>query len=336
MIFKAKKLIYPAMKIIIPAAGEGTRLRPHTYTRTKVLLNVAGKPILSHILDPLVQLKPSKVVFIVGSNGEKIAHFVREQYKFKVSFIKQDKPLGLGYAVSLAKNEFGKEPLLIILGDTIVEKELFGRLERRYDWLGVKEVEDPERFGIAEVKGGLVRKLVEKPQHSQGNLALVGLYYIKSTDIFKAGLDEILHRRVQTKGEYQLTDALQLMIDRGVKFRTMRVKEWYDCGKVETLLETNRKLLEKDSPKPPRFDGSLVLPPVYIDKTAEIKSSIVGPYVTVLEKALIHNSIVKNSILSEGCRVQDAVLENSLIGQQARVHGKVKSVNLGDSSEIGV
>ncbi len=324
------------MKIIIPAAGEGTRLRPHTYTRTKVLLNVAGKPILAHILDPLVRLKPTKVVFIVGTNGEKIAHFVREHYRFKTGFIKQDKPLGLGYAVSLAKKEFGREPLLIILGDTIVEPEFFRRMARKTDWLGVKVVNDPRRFGIAETKQGMVKKLVEKPEHPQGNLALVGLYYIKSVDIFRASLEEIIHRGVQTRGEYQLTDALQLMINKGVKFRPVRVKEWYDCGKVETLLETNRKLLEKNSTRIPKLRDALLVPPVHLAKSAEIKNSIVGPYVTVLDKALIHNSIVKNSILAEGCRIEDAVLENSLIGQNARVHGKVKSINLGDSSEIGV
>jgi glucose-1-phosphate thymidylyltransferase len=336
LIFEPEKLNYPAMKIIIPAAGEGTRLRPHTYTQTKVLLNVAGKPILGHILDPLVRLKPSKVVFIVSSNGEKIADFVRRNYRFKAHFVRQDKPLGLGYAVSLAKSEFDREPVLIILGDTIVEPELFKKMENRFDWLGVKEVEDPHRFGIAEVKNGIVKKLVEKPESPKGNLALVGLYHIKSVDIFRACLEEILHRGVQTKGEFQLTDALQLMIDRGVKFRTVRVKEWYDCGKIETLLETNKRLLEKKRQRAPHFVDSLVLPPVYVAKSAEIRGSIVGPNVTVLEEAMIHNSIVKNSILSEGCRVQNAILENSLIGQNARVHGKVKSINLGDSSEIGV
>jgi glucose-1-phosphate thymidylyltransferase len=324
------------MKIIIPAAGEGTRLRPHTYTRTKVLLIVAGKPILAHILDPLIQLKPSKVVFIVGTNGEEIAHFVRAHYNFKTSFIKQDKPQGLGYAISLAKREYGQEPLLIILGDTIVEPEFFRQMKRGADWLGVKAVNDPHRFGIAETRKGVVRKLVEKPERPKSNLALVGLYYIKSVATFRACLEEIILRGVQTKGEYQLTDALQLMIERKVKFKPVRVKEWYDCGKVETLLETNRKLLEKNSSRILRMRDALLVPPVHLAKSAEIKNSIVGPYVTVLDKALIHNSIVKNSILAEGCRIEDAVLENSLIGQNARVHGKVKSINLGDSSEIGV
>lgn len=324
------------MKIIIPAAGEGTRLRPHTYTQTKVLLNVAGKPILGHILDPLVQLKPSKVIFIVSSNGEKITDFVRRNYRFKAHFVSQDKPLGLGYAVSLAKSEFNREPVLIILGDTIVEPELFKKMENRFDWLGVKEVEDPHRFGIAEVKNGVVKGLVEKPEHPKGNLALVGLYYIKSTAVFRECLSQVLREKIMTRGEYQLTDALQLMISRGVKFRTVKVKQWYDCGKVETLLETNRKLLQKNTNSVPRFSDSLAVPPVYVAKSAEIKSSIIGPFVTVLERAVVQNSIVKDSILSEGCKVQDAVLENSLIGQNARVHGKVKSINLGDSSEIGV
>lgn len=324
------------MKIIIPAAGAGTRLRPHTNSQPKVLLNVAGQPMLAHILDPLMPLRPSRVIFIVGYLGEKIASYVRKNYPFRPVFIDQKRPQGLGHAIYLAREEIKDEPVLIVLGDTIVEASLFKKLDRKNDWLGVKMVKDPHRFGIAETKNGFVRKLIEKPEHPKGNLALVGLYYIKSTRIFRECLKQIVQNKIKTRGEYQLTDALQMMIERGVKFKTVEVKEWYDCGKVETLLETNRKLLEKNGSHYPRLKSALVFPPAYIARPVDIKWSIIGPNVTVLKKAKVHNSVVRNSILAEGCSVQNAVLENSVIGQKARVHGKVKSINLGDWQESGV
>jgi len=324
------------MKIIIPAAGEGTRLRPHTHTQPKVLLNVAGKPILGHILDPLVRLKPTKVIFIVSSHIEKIAEFVRRNYSFKASFVRQNNPQGLGHAVYMAKSEIGDEPILIILGDTIVNQDLFRKLQTKSDWLGVKPVKDPQRFGIAEVRNGIVKRLVEKPEHPKGNLALIGLYFIRSTEIFRECLEKVIRGKITTRGEFQLTDALQLMIEKGVKFRTVQVKEWYDCGKVETLLETNKKLLEQNANSVPKLRTSLVIPPAYVSKSAKIESSILGPNVTVLEKVEIANSVVKNSILSEGCRIHNAILENSIIGRNARVSGKIKNLNLGELSETGV
>jgi glucose-1-phosphate thymidylyltransferase len=336
LIFQAEKVSYLAMKIVIPAAGEGTRLRPHTHTQPKVLLNVAGKPILGHILDPLVRLKPSKVIFIVSAHSEKIAEFVRRNYSFKVSFVRQDNPQGLGHAVYMARSEIGDEPVLIILGDTIVNQDLFKKMQTKHDWLGVKPVKDPQRFGIAEVTNGIVRRLVEKPEHPKGNLALIGLYFIHSTEIFHDCLEEVIRGKITTGGEFQLTDVLQLMIEKGIKFRTVEVKEWYDCGKVEALLETNQKLLELNRNKVPRLRTSLVIPPAYVSRSAKIESSILGPNVTVLEKAEISNSVVKNSILSEGCWIHNAILENSIIGRNARVTGKIKNLNVGDLSEIGV
>ncbi|OGC77164.1 MAG: hypothetical protein A2Z27_00535 [candidate division Zixibacteria bacterium RBG_16_50_21] len=324
------------MKIIIPAAGEGTRLRPHTHTQSKVLLNVAGKPILGHILDPLAKLKPSKIIFIVSSHSEKVAEFVRRNYSFKASFVRQNNPQGLGHAVYMAKSEIREEPVLIILGDTIVNQDLFKRMQTKHDWLGVKPVKDPQRFGIAEVKNGIVRKLVEKPEFPKGNLALIGLYFIRSTGIFRECLEKVIKGKITTRGEFQLTDVLQLMIEKGTKFRTVEVKEWYDCGKVETLLETNRRLLELNANSVPRLRTSLVIPPAYVSRSARIESSILGPNVTVLERAEITNSVVKNSILSQGCWIHNAVLENSIIGRNARVTGRIKNLNLGELSETGV
>ncbi|MCI0531392.1 MAG: nucleotidyl transferase, partial [candidate division Zixibacteria bacterium] len=200
--------------------------------------------------------------------------------------------------------------------------------------LGVKEVKDPERFGIAEVENGFVKKLVEKPKEPKGNLALVGLYYIKSTQIFRECLDEIVQKKITTQGEYQLTDALQLMIERGIKFKTFPVEGWYDCGKKGTLLETNRILLEKLRYAPPRLTSTEIIQPVYIASTARITESVIGPNVTITERTAVDNSKIKNSILWEGCRVKNAALHDSLIGQNAVYRGSSKfdesqSLNLG-------
>jgi glucose-1-phosphate thymidylyltransferase len=322
------------VKIIIPVAGAGTRLRPHTYTQPKPLLNVAGKPILAHILDSVIPLKPSKVILIVSHQGEKIAGFVRKNYDIKFSLVHQAELLGLGHAIYLTRTEFDQEPILIILGDTIIESNLLKNLKGRFNLLGVKPVKDPQRFGIAEVKAGLVTNLVEKPERPKGNLALVGLYYIRSTGILRETLDRIVRQKVTTKGEIQLTDALQRMIKQGVKFKTFNIQGWYDCGKTETLLETNQRLLEKSGGSVRTHKKALIIPPVYLAPSAQIANSVIGPYATVLDRVRITNSIIKNSILSKGCCVQDAILENSLIGQYAKVNGRAKSINLGDSAEI--
>ena len=312
----------------------GTRLRPHTNVQPKALLNVAGKPILEHILDTVIPLNPSLTVFVVGFLGEQIEEYIRRSYRLPSSFIYQKELLGLGHAIYQARDEIDREEILIILGDTIVEANLLQNLKGDFDLLGVKEVNDPERFGIAEVENGSVKKLVEKPRAPKGNLALVGLYYIKSTRIFRQCLDEIVQKKITTQGEYQLTDALQLMIERGVKFKTFPVEGWYDCGKKETLLETNRTLLKKLRYAPPKLDSTEIIQPVYIASTARITESVIGPNVTITERSEVDNSKIKNSILWEGCRVKNAALHDSLIGQKAVYRGSSKfeesqSLNLG-------
>ncbi len=254
------------MKIIIPAAGVGIRLRPHTYSEPKALLNVAGKPILGHILDNLLPLKPTEVIFVIGFLGHKIIDFVKKNYKFKTNFVKQKQLLGLGHAIYLTRNFIGQEPVLIILGDTIIDSDLRFIRKSQYNLLGTCEVEDPRRFGIAEVQNGWVKKLTEKPKRPKGNLALVGVYYIKDTDLFRQCLNQIVEAGKKTKGEYQLTDILQKMIEKKAKFKTFQVQGWYDCGKIETLLETNRHLLMRNrfTPSHKNFRGSLILPPVFI------------------------------------------------------------------------
>lgn len=322
------------MKVIIPVAGIGKRLRPHTYSVPKALLHVAGKPMLAHILDIVRKLKPSEVILIVGFLGEQIVDYVRSSYKFKCTFIEQRELKGLGYAVNMASPQMDEdEPVLIILGDTIFDADLLPVIKGRHDALGVKRVADPRRFGIVEMKGRFVKRLIEKPAKPTSRLAVVGVYYIRSTGLLKESLREIISNDIVTKDEYQLTDALQLMIDRGAKFRTFNIKGWYDCGKPETLLETNRRLLAK-AKRVRRLAGSTVIPPAFVSKTARVKSCTLGPNVSVADGAVLRGSTIRNTIIGRGAVVENSTLDWSLIGNGARIKGATGSLNVGDSSEI--
>src|SRR5438093_1082376 len=232
---------------IIPAAGVGTRLRPHTHTQPKVLLHVAGKPMLGHILDELPALGVQKIVLIVGYMGERVVEYVRAAYPaLEVETVEQPERLGLGHAVSLAAPHVDDQPLLIILGDTLFEADLPAVIRGGTSSIGVQSVDDPRRFGIVELdRDGRIRRMVEKPEHPASNLAITGVYYFRRGGPLFAALRELQEKNVRTRGEFQLTDAMQLLVSRGETITTFPIQGWYDCGKTETLLETNRVLLDK-------------------------------------------------------------------------------------------
>ncbi len=322
------------MRAIVPVAGVGSRLRPHTFMLPKVLLNVAGKPILGHILDKIIGEGIQEATIIVGHMGDKIRQYVDTSYtSLKVDYVDQEDRLGLGHALYLARKTMSADPVLIILGDTIFDVDLTPVLRGERSALGVKSVDDPRRFGVAETRDGLITRVVEKPEHPVSRLAIVGLYYIKNTSLLVSCLEEVVARDIRTKGEYQLTDALQLMLDRGEKMGTFMVDGWYDCGKPETLLSTNRALLEKKSTSR-AVDGVVVNPPVYIAATAKLCNCIVGPYTTVGDHASISESVIRNSIIGEDAQVQKALLDNSIVGNGSVVKGGYKRINVGGSSEI--
>jgi glucose-1-phosphate thymidylyltransferase len=323
------------LKAIIPAAGIGTRLRPHTHTAPKALLHVAGKPILGHILDEVRAFGIRDVVIIVGFMGDKIVEYVKNNYPaLKATFVTQEELQGLGWAIYLTREYFLNEPILIILGDTIFETDLNKVISGQYDAIGTKTVEDPRRFGIAETDGEFVTALVEKPEQPTSNQALVGIYYIKSTEIFKRCLEELVDKKIKTRGEFQLTDALALMLKNGCKITTFNVEGWFDCGKPDALLATNRYLLSQIKSLDVR-EGNVIIPPVFISPSAILENSVVGPYVSVGDESKIIRSIVKDSIISEGAEVIDSMLESSLVGNHSFLLGHYQKVNLGDSSEIG-
>jgi len=322
------------MRAIIPVAGMGTRLRPHTFTVPKVLLNVAGRPILGHILDKILGEGITSATVVVGHMSDKIREFIASTYpSLKVDFVQQDDPMGLGHAIYLSRQYLKNEPILIILGDTIFDVDLKPILRGSESAIGVKRVEDPRRFGVAETDNGHITRLVEKPEKPTSNLALVGLYYLRNGQTLAGCLEEMVSADIRTRGEYQLTDALQMMLSRGERMRTFEVEGWYDCGKPETLLATNRALLEKRS-CPRVIENVVIQEPVCIAPTAELSGCIVGPHTTVGEHAEIRDSVVRNSIVGDHAQVHRAILENSIIGNSAVVKGTSKRLNVGDSSEI--
>lgn len=323
------------MRAVIPVAGVGTRLRPHTYSLPKVLLNVAGKPILGHILDALLEQGVNKATIITGYMGKLVEEYVKERYSsMQFDFVVQEQRLGLGHAIWIGKNSYDDEPLMIILGDTIFDVDLSLALKSGTNSIGVKAVEDPRRFGVV-VKDSTnkISKLIEKPEEPISKLAIVGLYHIQDTALLTNSLDELISNGIKTRGEYQLTDALQLMIEKGANFTTFPVDGWYDCGKPETLLSTNRFLLDQ-KPTFRKLNDSIIIPPVFISDSAIIERSVIGPYASVADGAVVKDSILRNSIVSFNAKVVSSLLEESIIGNDADVKGHFNKLNVGDSSQI--
>lgn len=322
------------LRAVIPAAGFGTRLKPHTFSLPKVLLNVGSKPILGHIIDKLLEEKISKATFVIGYLGEKIVEYVRKHYpELKADFVEQKEMLGLGHAIFLTTPTFDDEEIFIILGDTVFDVNLAEVFKNKTTSLGVKEVDNPGRFGVAVCDKGKIIKLIEKPEDPVSKLALVGLYYVNNSKVLQQCLEELLKSNIRTQNEFQLTDAFQLMIDKGETITTFPVEGWYDCGKPETLLSTNKFLLSKSGTNRIQ-EGIVINDPVYISEKATIKNSVIGPYTTIASNCVVSNSIIVNSIISPGAVVDKAMLESSIIGSDAVIKGNYKKLNTGDSSEI--
>jgi len=330
------------MRAIIPVAGIGSRLKPHTQTQPKSLIPVAGKPILGHIVDNLVNAGVNDFVFIIGYLGDRIEQYLTEHYTdCKMSFVMQTVGRGIGHAIWLAREEVDPtEPVLIVLGDTIFEADLKTVVETNVSSLGVKKVDDPRLFGVAELNNdGHISKLIEKPKIPHSNLALVGLYYIKETAMLFECLEYHIQNDIRTNNEFHLTDALQCMIEKGANMRTFGVSTWFDCGKKEVILQTNRNLLKRLEIKDFSYLtklGNIIVPPVHISPTAKIENSIIGPDVSIGDGAYITRSIVKNSIIGMNASLQNAIIENSLIGSDSSLVGAVQSLNIGDSAEINL
>jgi glucose-1-phosphate thymidylyltransferase len=323
------------MKVIIPLAGKGTRLRPLTHTRPKPLIPVAGKAVLGHILDRLSSLDISEVIFIVGDMWDQIKHYVDNNYLFNTRYIEQKELLGDGFAINLA-SEFIDEDVLIVFVDTIFETDLKiieNTKEEGIIW--VKKVDDPERFGVVVLDDkGYISKIVEKPEKFVSDLAVIGLYYFKDYKKMLEALKHVIYGKITSKGEYRLADTMQVMIEKGSKLKAVNVDEWLDCGKPETLFSTNRFLLDHGYSKSIKTVNSVIVPPVHIADNVKISNSIVGPYVSIAEGSEIKNAIITNCIISENSLVEDVVLSESIIGKDAVVKDFFKKLNVGDHSEV--
>jgi len=330
------------MKAILPVAGIGSRLKPHTLNRPKALLPLVGKPILGYIIDRLISVGVDEIIFIVGYLGQEIIDYVATNYADKVSvkFVWQEETLGLGHAVYMGKEFIGSEDdLLVILGDTIIDANLKTMINKSSNGLGVKTIEDPRRFGVAVTNNrGDITKVVEKPKEFVSNLALVGLYYFTSGLQLMDSMEKVIEKNIKVKNEYQLTSALELMIENGSVFKTIPVDAWYDCGDLPTLIDTNNYLLNKLNSQT-IFDSennNIFIEPYFLGKDCKISNSIIGPHTSVADSSEIFNSIIKNSIIGESVSVEDLILENSVIGSNSDVTGFKLNVSLSDNSEFRI
>jgi glucose-1-phosphate thymidylyltransferase len=328
------------MKVIIPLAGFGTRLRPHTYTKPKPLINVAGKPVLGHLLDKLTGLDIEEYIFIVGHLGEQVEEYVNKEYKLPATFVQQEELLGQAHAIWLAREHLDEGPVFILFVDTLFEADLNKLSSTDADAvIFVKEVEDPRRFGVVKLNDqGYITSFVEKPSTMDNKLAVIGLYYFKNGSALIEAIKELMDRKIMTKNEYFLADAMHIMVQGGMKFRIEPVSVWLDCGTPETVLETNRYLLEHGHDNSARFNGNsglIIIPPVNIAPSAKVSHSVIGPHVTIAADCRIENTIVSDSIIDQGSACKDTVMTQSLIGRNARVEGRARMMNVGDSSAVG-
>jgi glucose-1-phosphate thymidylyltransferase len=326
------------MKIIIPLAGLGTRLRPHTYSKPKPLVNVAGKPVLAHILDELNVLDIEEIIFIVGYLGDQIEKYVSKNYpQYKARYLVQAEMLGQAHAINLAR-EYINDDVLVIFADTIFKTDLIRLKTLATDGvIYAKEVDDPARFGVAVLyENGIITKLVEKPKSYISNLAVVGIYYFKDGPGLFRAIDEQMRQNIQLGGEYFLADAISIMINQGAKFNAFTLEVWEDCGKIDALLLTNRYLLGQlgNGLNNGRYPDSVIVPPVYIAPDARIERSVVGPYVSIASGAEVSESILRDCIINEKAQVKASTLSDSVVGSNATVVGTFHRLNVGDNSEI--
>jgi len=324
--------------VIIPAAGYGTRLRPQTWSKPKPLVSVAGKPILGHVLDSVVTLDPESVVFITGYLGGQIEDYVNANYDFPAEFVTQKEMRGQADAISLARS-YVEGPVLIVFADTIFSTDLTRLNDSDADGvIYVKEVEDPQSFGIVEMRDNYLHRIVEKPANPPTNLAVTGIYYFRDSARLFAAIDAIMDAEMQTKGEYYLTDAIQVMIDDGARIEAAEMDLWLDCGRPETLLETNRILLERmdSGVRAAEILGSVIVSPVVIDPSAHIENAVIGPYVSIGKNVHITNAILRNVIVNHESEVRDVMLTDSIVGDGAIVTGGFNRINVGDNSEVNL
>lgn len=332
------------MKAIIPAAGRGTRLFPHTHTKPKAMVRLAGRPILGHILASVADTRIQEVVVVVGGPmQDQIVDYADRAFgdRFTFTFVEQEDPEGLGHSIYQAERVARGDEALIALGDMLFENgyrtflEANGALSGADGSIGVKQVDEPGHYGVVKLDGDRIVRLVEKPEDPPSDLAISGVYVVDDTDSLFDALTHIVENDLRGAGdEYQLTDALQRMIDEGADLRTFGVEDWYDCGRPETLLEANRVLLSNIETETGAPTDTVVIPPVDFGEGVDLAASVVGPNVSVDDDATIEDSIVRDSIVGRNSTLEGVNLEGSIVGDNAEVHGEANHLNVGDNSRI--
>lgn len=334
------------MKAVIPAAGQGTRLYPQTHTKPKAMVRIAGKPILGHILSNLAETRIDEVVLVVGGPmQDQIVDYAEESFgeTFTFFFVEQESAEGLGHSIYQTEDIVRGEPTLVALGDMLFENgyetflDAHDSLDAPDASIGVKTVDEPQHYGVAELAdGSRVERLVEKPDDPQSNYAISGVYIVENTDFLFDTLDHLVENDIRGAGdEYQLTDALQGMLESDARIDIFEVEDWYDCGRPETLLEANRVLLAKnETNSADSLDNAVVIPPVDFGENVTVKEGIVGPNVSVDDNAQITDSIVRNSIVGENATLESVNLEGSIVGDGATVKSEANHLNVGDNSHI--
>lgn len=325
------------MDVILPVAGFGTRLRPHTWSKPKPLVTVAGKAMMAHVLDRVMPINPDKLVFITGYLGDQIEEWARENYPdVELAFVEQPEMLGQSDAIYRTR-EHVENDALMLFPDALFEAD-FSVLENQ-DADGVaftKYVEDPSAYGVALTENGKVTKLIEKPSEPISHDALIGIYYFRKMDDLYAAIEQQMKQGLKTKGEYFIADAIQIMIDNGAVFETEQIDVWEDCGNAEALLDTNKYLLSHQPPSPAQRAGSLIVPPSYVHRDAKLEDAVVGPFASIGAGTVVRNSVVRDSIIEEDAEIVDAILQRSVVGSKAVIQGSARSIDVGDNGKISL
>ena len=334
------------LKIVIPMAGWGTRMRPHTWSKPKPLINVAGKTSFEHLMDLFKTLPDpnrTEYIFIVGPYlGEtQIPAFVKKHYPdITAHYVVQGEMKGQSHALYLAR-QYLTGPMVMIFSDTLIDTDFsFLDREKSHGVAWVKAVPDPRRFGVAEVnQDGWIKRLIEKPQTVENDLAVVGCYYFKSGENLMAAIEEQMQRNVQLKNEFFLVDAINILIERGALMRVERVEAWIDTGTIDATLETNAYLLRQMDAIPEERPSVQIIPPVFIHPTAQVSEAVIGPNASIGANCKIDQAVIQDSIIEEGTQITRAALTHSLVGCNCVVEGRpnkeaASSLNIGDNSEV--
>lgn len=327
------------MKIILPVAGKGTRLRPHTHAKAKSLVHVAGKTVLEHIVRRLEPLHAEEYIFIIDEHGEQVRQFMSQNFpQLNCSYIVQKERLGPAHAVFLAASRIAPgDDLLVVFNDTIFVTDLTKITSLCADADGLiysKEVDDYQRFGVNVMRDGVIVEMVEKPDTPISKLAQVGLYYLKDAACFMEYLRQCIEAGETVKGEYYLPAVFMRMIRDGLRLGAPEIDAWLDCGKPETLLETNRYLLNGRHHSHGELVNAVLIEPVHIGQGALVKNSVIGPNVSVAEGCVIEGCVIRDAILNTDCQVRHVTLAHSILGDAVSLQGVPRRMNIGDHSVL--